>query len=168
MPFVRRSFLGAAIAVVCSSFALTACSREHKLDAQVLNAPQATGKLISGQAFNLIDNKDKVTVVQFWATWCPVCIEEMPMVQNWYDSNKAKGLQLVSISIDDSKDEVTNWMAKNSKYTLPYAWFKEIDHNFGKVKGTPTFLIVGKGGTVVKSYVGGIKQHDLDEITKLL
>jgi thiol-disulfide isomerase/thioredoxin len=161
----KRSLL---LAIIGSAIALTACSKEHKLDPQVQNAPQAAGKLLAGQGFNLIDNKDKVTVVQFWATWCPVCIDEMPMVQTWYDTNKGKGLNMVAISIDDNKSEVTDWLAKNAKYTLPYAWHKEFQHNFGKVKGTPTFLVVGKDGTVVKSYVGGIKQADLDEISKLL
>lgn len=156
------------IALLTGLTALTACSREHKLDANAQTAPQAAGKLLSGQGFNLTDNKDKVTVVQFWATWCPVCVEEMPMVQAWYDNNKGKGLNLVAVSIDDQKDEVTRWLAKNPQYTLPYAWQKEFEHNFGRIKGTPTFLVVGKGGTVVKTYVGGIKQAELDEISKLL
>jgi thiol-disulfide isomerase/thioredoxin len=155
-------------ALIISSFSFTACSKEQKLDPQVQSAPQAAGKLLAGEAFNVANTKGKVTVVQFWATWCPVCVKEMPMVQTWYDGNKAKGLTLVSVSIDDKKQEVTDWLAKNNSFTQPYAWVGEVQHNFGRIKGTPTFIVIGKDGTVVKTFVGGIKQTELDSITQML
>jgi thiol-disulfide isomerase/thioredoxin len=162
---LKRTLL---VALAASAFSFTACSKEQKLDVSVQNSPQAAGKLLVGQPFNVADNKTKVTVVQFWATWCPTCVQEMPMVQSWYDINKAKGLNLVSISIDDKKQEVTDWLAKNTSYTQPYAWVGEVQHNFGRIKGTPTFVVIGKDGTVVKSFVGGIKQAELDSIAQLL
>lgn len=161
----RRNLL---ITAAISTLALTACGKEFKMDNAVLNAPQAAGKLISGAPFSVTDNKDQITVVQFWATWCPVCVKEMPTVQKWYEANKGKGLNLVSVSLDDKKSQVTDWLLKNPSYTQPYAWQGDVSHNLGPIKGTPTFVVIGKGGTVVKSLRGGITEADLADIAKLL
>jgi thiol-disulfide isomerase/thioredoxin len=119
---------------------MAACSGAQNLDQAVKDAPKVSGKLLDGTAFNVAGNKGGVTVVQFWATWCPTCVKELPMVQTWYDANKAKGLKLVSVSIDDSTKEVTDFLAKNTNLKQPMAWVKDVQHNFGRIKGTPTFV----------------------------
>jgi thiol-disulfide isomerase/thioredoxin len=163
----RRTLLITATSVV-SALALTACGKDFTLDKNVQNAPQAAGKLLSGSLFSVADNKDQITVVQFWATWCPVCVKEMPTVQKWYEDNKSKGLNLASVSLDDKKSQLTDWLQKNPSYTQPYAWQGDVSHNLGPIKGTPTFIVIGKGGTVVKSLRGGITEADLADIAKLL
>lgn len=147
---------------------VAACSGAANMDEAVKNAPQAAGTLLDGSRFNVADNAGKVTVVQFWATWCPTCMAEMPMVQKWYSAERGRGLQMVAVSIDDSRQEVTDWMAKNPAYQLPFAWFKDVQHNFGRIKGTPTFVVIGKDGKVVQTYVGGVTQAQLDSISKLI
>jgi thiol-disulfide isomerase/thioredoxin len=147
---------------------MAACSGAQSLDPAVKDAPKVAGKLLDGAAFNVADNKGNVTVVQFWATWCPTCVKEMPMVQTWYDVNKAKGLKLVSVSIDDSTKEVTEFLAKNPNLKQPIAWVKDVQHNFGRIKGTPTFVVIGKDGKVTNTYVGGIKESQLADIAKML
>jgi thiol-disulfide isomerase/thioredoxin len=162
---LRRIFLFTAIV---SALAVSACSKEFTLDKNVQNAPQAAGKLLSGDLFSVTDNKDQVTVVQFWATTCPVCMEKMPSVQAWYDTHKTKGLNLVSVALDADKRDVTNWIAKHPNYAQPYAWQGDVNHNLGPVKATPMFVVIGKGGIVVKSLRGGISETDLLDIAKLL
>jgi thiol-disulfide isomerase/thioredoxin len=146
---------------------MAACSGAANIDEAAKNAPQAQGKLLDGKPFDIAEAKGQVTVVQFWATWCPVCVKEMPMVQQWYDAQKGRGLRMVAVSIDDSTKEVTDWLAKNP-YTLPFAWHKDVRHNFGRIKGTPTFVVIGKDGKVAATYVGGITPAQLDDIAKLI
>jgi thiol-disulfide isomerase/thioredoxin len=163
----RRTLLIIVISVA-SALAITACGKDFAMDKNVQNAPQAAGKLLSGDLFSVTDNKDQVTVVQFWATTCPVCMEKMPDVQAWYDTHKTKGLNLVSVALDAEKRDVTDWIAKHPSYTQPYAWHGEVNHNLGPIKATPTFVVIGKGGIVVKSLRGGISETDLQDIAKLL
>ncbi len=161
-----RSTLVVVAAFLCMS--LPGCGKAYKMDENVRNAPQAAGTLLSGESFSVADNKGQVTVVQFWATTCPVCQEKMPAVQAWYEANKAKGLKMVSVSIDPDKRELTAWLAQQPRYTQPFAWQGEVNHNLGPITATPTFVVIGKGGVVVKSLRGGISDADLQAITKLL
>jgi cytochrome c biogenesis protein CcmG, thiol:disulfide interchange protein DsbE len=155
----RRLVLGSTAALVLS---MNAAWAQQKVG----DAPTLAGKLVSGKPVDLAAMKDKVTVVQFWATWCPTCVKEMPDVQAFYNTNKAK-LNLVSISIDDTSKELTDWLAKQ-KYDLPFVWNGDIKHSFGKIKGTPSFFVVGKDGKILKSYRGGIGKTEFAEITALL
>lgn len=166
---MKKSYVISAVVAATLSFsAIYAIAQQSGVTAAAPKAAlQMQGKLLDGRPVSLAEAKGKVMVVQFWATWCPTCISEMPAVQAFYDANKARGLQMVSVSIDDSAKEVKDWMAKNP-YQLGFAWAGDLQHNLGKVKGTPTFVVIGKDGQVAKTYRGGITKKEFAEISALL
>ena len=67
-------------------------------------APNIEGTLIDGKPFSLQANKGKVVLVNFWASWCEPCREEMPAIEAFLKKNKSKGLEVLAITVDKPAD----------------------------------------------------------------
>ena len=66
--------------------------------------PDFTAKdAITGQQFSLSDLRGKVVLIDFWATWCGPCVRELPNVKRAYSKYKARGFEIVSVSLDTDK-----------------------------------------------------------------
>ena len=68
-------------------------------------APALTGTLFDGTRFSLADHAGNVVMLNFWATWCAPCREEMPALDAYYRRHRGEGLELIAISMDSPKDE---------------------------------------------------------------
>src|SRR5262249_1803971 len=73
-----------------------------------------------GGTFKLSEHRVKVIMVNFWATWCPPCLEEMPAMERLYRQQKAAGFTLVAVSVGTEAKQVAAFAAKH-KLTLPIA-----------------------------------------------
>ncbi len=115
-----------------------------------------TAKLtkVDGTALNLPDDlKGKAFVVDFWATWCGPCVASQPEMKELYKKYKDKGLEIVGISLDESKDDVVAFAKTND---IPWIqtwgegkkWAKPIALKYG-VEAIPSVWVVGKDGKVV-------------------
>ena len=113
-----------------------------------------------GKRFKIEDYRGKLVIVGFWATWCNVCKKEMPWVNKYYKNNDGK-YELIMISLDDSEDQARAYL-EDKNYTFPAAWRWEKDSrdNLGKVIGTPTAILIDKGGNIVKRSTGSIPVLD--------
>ena len=56
-----------------------------------------------------------MTIINFWATWCAPCIEEMPMLSNFHETNKKAGISVVGVDIDN-KTNVTKFLEENESF----------------------------------------------------
>ena len=101
---------------------------------------------LNGQEFNLAHERGKVVLVNFWATWCPPCRAEMPMINDFYHRYHSQGLELIGVSADSPHDrsEVAKVMQSLS---YPAAMLDDAKVNgFGGPNALPvTFIIDGKG-----------------------
>ena len=118
--------------------------------------------LINGQKVNLDQWKGKVVMVNFWATWCAVCQTEMPGWQKFYEANRAKGFEMIALSVDDGVEEVHAFLAKKT-YRFPVAWRfdKQEDDDFPTVRSTPTTYFVDKHGRVALMHIGRMSEEFL-------
>ena len=64
-------------------------------------APDFQGKTIKSKEITLSDYAGKVVLIDFWASWCPPCREEMPALIDFYDTHKNPKFELIAINIDD-------------------------------------------------------------------
>ncbi len=112
-------------------------------------APDFSLKTPEGKAVNLSAYKGKVVLVNFWATWCPYCVKEMPALNALYGKAGGKNFEIISINIQENPENVKAFMAKNGiKHTVVIDPSGETAQAY-KVVGIPTNVLVDKTGKVV-------------------
>lgn len=104
----------------------------------------------NGTILNFENTKGKVVLVNFWATWCPPCIAEMPSLQELYDDYSDK-IEFILIS-DESYQTIDSFLEKNN-YTFKV--YKEASKSdFFNVRGIPRTFLIDKSGKVVIDKTG--------------
>lgn len=116
-------------------------------------APAFTVKTFDGTISSREIMKNKVVILNFWATWCGPCREELPHLQKAYEYyQNANDVLFLAISIDDAVDLVERFIEKN-KYTFPVAHQPELGKRFG-VTAIPTTVILTGDGTIHYRWTG--------------
>jgi cytochrome c biogenesis protein CcmG, thiol:disulfide interchange protein DsbE len=114
-------------------------------------APRLEGTLLNRHHFDLAKEKGHWVIVTFWASWCPYCLDELPILNRYYKKHKKEGLRVLAISIDDKDDEDE---AKRviHRYSIPSALGREFNYqDYGPIERTPTNVIIDPNGIIVKS-----------------
>lgn len=123
-----------------------------------------TVKDLSGEAVSLSSLQGKVVLINFWATWCSPCKDEMPLLQEYYDDHKEEDFILVGINVSDDVDDARAFIEEYG-YTFP-VWSDPP----GKVlillnmNGLPASLVIDQQGRLVKRWIGPLAQEDLDNV----
>src|SRR5689334_25419365 len=85
-------------------------------------APGFTLKSREGKTVSLADYKGQVVMVNFWATWCGPCRQEMPHLEALYEKYKGLGFTLVGVNVDDNSSGAAKWLKENGPVTFPIAF----------------------------------------------
>ncbi|TOY78173.1 hypothetical protein DIJ62_30315 [Burkholderia pseudomallei] len=130
------------------------------------SAPEATFTLLSGQKLSTAaDLKGKVYLVNFWATSCATCMQEMPQMVDTYNRFKGRGLEFVAVAMNyDPPMYVANYAQTRQ---LPFKVALDdgsVAKQFGNVQLTPTTFVIGKDGKILKRYVGAPQFAELDQL----
>ena len=114
------------------------------------NPMELKGTKIDGKAFDIAELKGKVVLVDFWATWCHFCVEEIPNVKKNYEGYRNKGFEVVAISADDDKEAVNEFVTRNKIgwINLHDAGGKNAALEVYGIMGFPTTFLIGKDGKV--------------------
>ncbi len=109
-------------------------------------APALVVQELSGQNFDLAALRGKVVIVNFWATWCPPCREEMPTLDAFYRRYHGEGLEMIGLSADRPHDR-SDVIKMMQSFSYPAAMLDDAKVNgFGGPNALPvTFIIDGKG-----------------------
>lgn len=124
-------------------------------------APDFTLTTFEGTAISLEDLRGKPVVINFWASWCPPCRIEAPLIERTWREYKNRGLIFLGVNIQDRKEDALNYI-REFDITYPNGPDPtgEISIDYG-VSGLPvTFFISGKG-EVVRRWVGAIEKSVL-------
>jgi thiol-disulfide isomerase/thioredoxin len=120
----------------------------------------------NGRQQPLAQWKDKILVVNFWATWCAPCVDEMPELSELQDQIGPAGMQIIGIGID-SASNIAEFAAK---YKITYPLYvggvngTELSRRFGnEAGGLPFTVLIDKNGNVRKTYLGRLKMEQLRE-----
>ena len=111
-------------------------------------APGLVVPELNGQTFDLATQRGKVVIINFWATWCDPCREEMPALNAFYRRYHDKGLVMIGLSADrlHARSEVVKAM---QSFSYPAAMMRDAQTNgFGSPYILPTTFIVDRSGIV--------------------
>jgi peroxiredoxin len=115
-----------------------------------LNLPDLKGK-----KWDLKDLKGKVIFLNFWATWCGPCKEEMPSMEELYQQFKSKDFIFLTISVDYEKKEIVKEFIRKHRYTFPVLLDPECATlDLFQVKGIPTTFVIDKKGIMIGKATG--------------
>ena len=116
--------------------------------------PQFTVKDLDGNTISSADWHGKVVLLNFWATWCPPCREEIPDLIKLQAKYEGK-LQIVGLSDDTGPVQDVKNFARQNKMNYPIAIASpELEAKFGGVMGLPTSFLVDTNGRVVQKHIG--------------
>ncbi|WP_293759897.1 TlpA disulfide reductase family protein [uncultured Aquitalea sp.] len=130
-------------------------------------APQVNFTSLKGEQVSTESLKGKVALVNFWATSCPGCVEEMPEIKKLHQDYAAHGLKVIAVAL--SYDPPNYVQAFVDKYQLPF--FVALDSQgvigkaFGDIQLAPTTFLIDKQGNIIKRYVGVM---DFKEVRQIL
>jgi peroxiredoxin len=108
----------------------------------------------TGDTVRMADLRGHVVVVNFWATWCPPCLEEMPAMERLYRQQKDAGFTLVAVSVDGDPKLVGPFVAKH-KFTFPIALDAKMDlANSYTVRALPSSFVIARDGNLAALAIG--------------
>jgi thiol-disulfide isomerase/thioredoxin len=119
-----------------------------------------------GQKICINDFKGKNIVINFWATWCSPCRNEIPTLLNIYNKHKNKGLIMLGISLDQDMTiaELSSFVGENE---INYQIILDngmLENAFGGIPAIPTTLIINKQFKISDKYVGEISEEILEQM----
>ncbi|MBI2152431.1 MAG: TlpA family protein disulfide reductase [Candidatus Rokubacteria bacterium] len=110
---------------------------------------------LDGKTLRLADYKGQVLFLNFWATWCPPCKEEMPAMERLYQRYKGQGFAVLAVSVDAEGAPVVTPFVKEHKLTFPIGLDPKmaLAERYG-VRALPTSFLVDRKGTLVALALG--------------
>jgi peroxiredoxin len=107
-----------------------------------------------GGTFKLSEHRGKVVMINFWATWCPPCLEEMPAMERLFRKQKDTGFTLVAVSVDTDGAKISPFVSEH-KLTFPIALDPKMDLANGyAVRALPSSFLVGRDGNLAALAIG--------------
>ena len=163
--------IAAAVAVLVVLAVVFSDPQESTPIGQGSPAPDFALPNIDGGQSTLADYHGKVVLLNFWATWCKPCQDEMPDMERLYNSLREQGFELVAISVDDAVEPV---VAFRDQYKLTFPILHDIDMTVANAYQThryPESLLIDRDGKVISRFVGPRDWDDpmyVDRIRELL
>ena len=137
-------------------------------------APDFTLQSLDGERYTLSKLRGKVVLVNFWATWCPPCRQEIPALTRLHSGYKERDFMVLGISLDDLSPEQIKNFARNYKISYPVlhgprSELSAITRAYGGIQAVPTSFLIDKQGNIRAQYIGArSEQAFLADIKPLL
>jgi cytochrome c biogenesis protein CcmG, thiol:disulfide interchange protein DsbE len=161
---VRRTLL-----LLCLLALLAGCSRNPKPPLVGSNAPDFT-VTDADRTISLKDLRGKVVVLNFWATWCPPCVDEMPSLVQMQKQLKDRGVTVLAVSVDDDARQYHSFL---EKYKVDLLTVRDPRQKSNELYGTfkfPETYIVDRQGVLRRKFIGPVdwtKPDVVDYLAKL-
>lgn len=117
---------------------------------------------MDGHRQRLADYRGKWVLVNFWATWCPPCLAEVPELVSLHNAHKDKDLVVIGIAMDSTPESVAEF-ARRKKISYPLVLGTEKSAlQIGEVEVLPTSFLYGPDGKKVTKQVGELTQESVE------
>jgi thiol-disulfide isomerase/thioredoxin len=168
---VRSSTRAATLGCLVLALALAACSDAPSGQAGGAE-PQAESEPmdftlpdLEGTPVHLADFRGKTVIIDFWATWCPPCIFQVPELNEFWIANEARGdVMVIGVAVDvEGAEVVSPWAEEQGVEYQLVIGDEEVARDFGAM-GFPTLVILRPDGSIDSRHVGLIEAEELEEL----
>jgi len=147
------------------SLLLGACSQQPLITAGEL-APAFDLERLRGGRVTLEGLRGQTVLLDFWATWCPPCVLEIPELNALYEAHREAGVEVLAISVDgDDREELALWADEHGVRYPVALGDTEVARQYGAFQ-FPFHILIGPDGHVLERLTPGF--HDLSELEELL
>jgi len=168
----RKAFfvIGALMVLVATSVIVGKLSSAKAQVETGAPAPDLTLPDVKGGSVTLSAYKGKVIILDFWASFCPPCRQEIPDFIKLFGAYKDKGLMIVGVSVDRTSVDELKKFCRSMKITYPVLIAdKGTIERYGGIRYIPTTFIIDKDMKIVKKFIGYTSRETFEsEIKKLL
>ena len=164
LTIARRTL--ALIVIAAALILLVRYARKQTHSTPHQQAPSANSfpmkQLNGGAPLRLSDFQGKVILLDFWASWCAPCREEIPHLVEWQTKYGSSGLQVIGISMDDDAGAAEKF-AREFKMNYPVvAGSAELADQYGGILGLPANIVIGRDGKIVSKHLGVVDLSSLE------
>ena len=155
----RALFVGTVLVLSLASVATVAAVEEGS------RAPELNARTLDGQRLRMRDLRGKVVIVDFWASWCEPCKEELPVLDRLYDRYKDQGLVVVGVSVDRTERNARGFLRRNR---VSFPIIHDADHAIAgrySPPRMPSSYIVDRRG-VIRHVHEGFRASDAAQIER--
>ena len=143
-------------------------SNQIDLNAGAEKAPDFTLKDLEGNTVSLSDYIGKNVYINFFATWCPPCRDEMPEIEKIYQKYKDEGIVVLAVDLGEDRDTVKSFIEEN-KYNFKV--LLDSDQNVAEqynITSIPVSVFIDKKGNIAAKQVGAMTIDQMESAVKLL
>ena len=131
-----------------------------------MQAPDFTLRTLTGERFNLHEQRGKPVFLNFWGTWCPPCVAEMPEMQK-LQNTMADSIQIVGIGVKESRSQELRFITQYGyTWTFVLDTAQDVVRTY-EVSAYPTSLFLDAKGEIVRKLVGSQNYETFLEATRL-
>jgi thiol-disulfide isomerase/thioredoxin len=174
--FVAHGILGACAGLLAGALLGSAVSGEFQSNRSTLadhhlgQEANVSGITLTGTKYDIQAHRGRVVLVDFWATWCPPCRQELPHLKQLYERYHEDGFDIVGVSLDKSRDTLAAFVKEED---LPWpqiisnepderGWQNPLIYRY-MVQAIPYTLLVDRKGIIVASALRGADLEDAVE-----
>ncbi len=141
-------------------------STAAKLQPSAVPAIEFDLERIGGGRVSLEQYRGRLVLLDFWATWCPPCVTEIPELNALHASQRERGVDVLAISVDDLEaDEIAAWVEENGVHYPVALGNEELARKYG-AHAYPFHVLIGANGMVLEVLEPGF--HDEQELIAIL
>jgi peroxiredoxin len=160
MVQLKTDFNGTDFVTAVEKMEAAKAAAEKMQDALAVGTtfPDFNEKDVDGKPLSVANYKGKIVMVDFWATWCPPCVGELPNVIATYQKHHAQGFEIIGVSLDQDQDKLTTFTKEKNmpwqQFFDGQGWGNKLAVKYGIESIPADFLLDGDGKIIGKDLRG--------------